>query len=141
MKFVLPWAYLPPTCIRWTPCWKKLFSRWIPQSLKKKGSCRLVHRNVGKSTIAVLQKTSIRSSQMTNLYANESETVHHVGQLQRKLFVKKALRNLFIRPKRRIHGSTAEQLWLGTQWLLFISAHQENIAWYTIFAKHQFLLN
>ena len=43
----------------------------------------------------------------------------------------------FDRLKRRIDGSSAVQPWLGTQWLLFIPAYQEKIAWSTIFVARR----
>ena len=65
----------------------------------------------------------------------EQEKTNHCSQWQCKLS------HIGSNQKRRIDGLSAAQRWLGTQWLLFISAHQENIAWSTVFTKHQVLLN
>ena len=71
---------------------------------------------------------------------NEQENANHYSPWQCELKQFGSKQRLFDRPKHQIDGLTA-QPWLDTQLLLFISTHQENITWSTIFVKHQFLLN
>ena len=67
--------------IAWTSCRKnRLFS--LNPAIAQKSYCQLAHRKVGKNTMAVLQNTFIRSSQVTNygsMCFRNKTTVQHVG--------------------------------------------------------------
>ena len=178
---------------------KNFCSRWISQLLKK-GSCWLVHRNVGDASKDVYRIVTDDKSWISTQTNSPPCGPSKTSQMQRKLFVEKALRskwsavssaklvmyqlfhlsnvvrsNLSNTPqfhwrnsknqlKKTNHCSQWQcefshigsnqrrgQRWwvnrrtaLTCQWqpmTSFIFAHQENTAWSTIIAKHQFLLN
>ena len=90
-----------------------------------------VELSILSSTPQFLWSNSKNEQEMMNHCIQWHCESSHIGSNQR----------LYGRPKRRFDGSSSAQPWLGSQWLSFISTHQENIACSTILAKHQFFLN
>jgi len=63
----------------------------------------------------------------------EHEKTYHCASWECKLAHISSNQRLFDRPKALIDVWSTEQPWLGTQWILFIPAHQEKNSWSTIF--------
>ena len=112
--------------IAWTSGRKELLFS-LNSTIAQKGSCRLVHRNVGKNTMAVLQKTFIWSSQVTNHGSVRMSPKQNKSppcgssktcQIQRKLFMEEALRSRWSpvsSAKRSILNGTSQFLWRNSK--------------------------
>ena len=126
-------------------CWKNTIA--VLQKLFMKKALQIVACFFGKTdhvtTVSLEQRTSVNSEWYTTMCLPEVFGEIRKRNKRRRINVHHGNVSSYISTQtsgeRRIHGSSAVQSCLDTQWLLLIPAHQERNAWSTIFAKYHFL--